>query len=250
MIGSMELPREEVLPPKEREALRAKLVSRTGNYHPWVHLLMPATVGLAAIVAVIFSIKNLHPVELLTIPLVLLLSNAVEWRAHKDLLHRRSRLIPMFYDRHTPQHHMVFVTDDLAARGRKEWRFVLIPSWGLLMIAVGNLPIAAALYFLVSANVAALYLVTAFGYVLSYEWLHLSYHLPPESAIGRIGAIRFLRRHHATHHDPRLMQRWNFNVTVPLWDLVRGTYVAASARESAVLRPRHGHLESVRRSEH
>jgi sterol desaturase/sphingolipid hydroxylase (fatty acid hydroxylase superfamily) len=35
--------------------------------------------------------------------------------------------------------------------------------------------------------------------------------------------VRALRRHHAVHHDPELMQRWNFNVTVPLWDLVRGT---------------------------
>ena len=32
-----------------------------------------------------------------------------------------------------------------------------------------------------------------------------------------------LRRHHALHHDPKLMQKWNFNVSLPLWDLVRGT---------------------------
>jgi sterol desaturase/sphingolipid hydroxylase (fatty acid hydroxylase superfamily) len=37
--------------------------------------------------------------------------------------------------------------------------------------------------------------------------------------------VRILRRHHAIHHDPRLMQRYNFNVTVPLWDWVRGTIV-------------------------
>ncbi len=35
--------------------------------------------------------------------------------------------------------------------------------------------------------------------------------------------IRALRTHHARHHDPRLMQRWNFNVTVPLFDAVMGT---------------------------
>jgi len=61
--------------------------------------------------------------------------------------------------------------------------------------------------------------------VLSYEWLHLSYHLPPESRVGRLRPIRALCRHHALHHDPRLMQRWNFNVTVPFWDWVmRTTY--------------------------
>ena len=35
--------------------------------------------------------------------------------------------------------------------------------------------------------------------------------------------IRRLRRHHAIHHAPFLMQRFNFNVTVPLWDVVRRT---------------------------
>ena len=60
-------------------------------------------------------------------------------------------------------------------------------------------------------------------YVVSYEWLHLSFHLPATHFIARLGVVKKLKRHHATHHDPRLMQKWNFNVTVPLWDWVRGT---------------------------
>jgi sterol desaturase/sphingolipid hydroxylase (fatty acid hydroxylase superfamily) len=60
-------------------------------------------------------------------------------------------------------------------------------------------------------------------YVLSYEWLHLAYHLPQDTVLGRNPLVRVLARHHARHHDPRLMQKWNFNVTVPLWDWVRGT---------------------------
>ena len=63
------------------------------------------------------------------------------------------------------------------------------------------------------------------GYVVVYEWLLLSYHLPADSFIGSLALIRFLRTTHAIHHDPRLMQRFNFNVTLPLWDLVRGTWV-------------------------
>ena len=48
--------------------------------------------------------------------------------------------------------------------------------------------------------------------------------------------IGFLRRHHATHHTPELMQKWNFNVTVPLADHVlrtvwRDAQGAAAARE-------------------
>ena len=60
-------------------------------------------------------------------------------------------------------------------------------------------------------------------YVVSYEWMHLAWHLPEDTFIGSLGLVRGLRQHHAVHHDPRLMQKWNFNVTVPLWDLVRRT---------------------------
>lgn len=216
----------------EREAIREKLISaRHGNYHPFVHLLVPGFFGSALVIGSLLTIRDLRPLELLVVPFVFVLSNAVEWRAHRDLLHKRNRLAPILYDRHTPQHHMIFVTEDMAARSRDEWRFVLIPAFGLFLIALGNFPISAVLYFLVSPNIAALWLSTAVAYVLLYEWMHLSYHLPPESRIGRLSVVRFLRRHHASHHDPRLMQQWNFNVTVPLWDWVRGTYV---------VRPRNG----------
>ena len=51
--------------------------------------------------------------------------------------------------------------------------------------------------------------------MVSYEVLHLCYHAPKDSFIGRLSLIRVLRAHHARHHDPRIMQRYNFNVTVP-----------------------------------
>ena len=60
---------------------------------------------------------------------------------------------------------------------------------------------------------------------VSYEWLHFSYHLPHEHPVARNPIIRRLARHHAVHHDPRIMQRWNMNVTVPLMDHMMGTAV-------------------------
>ena len=59
--------------------------------------------------------------------------------------------------------------------------------------------------------------------MVSYEVLHLCYHAPKNSFIGRRKIIGVLRTHHARHHDPRLMQRYNFNVTVPIFDWIMGT---------------------------
>ena len=199
-----------------RDRVRGKIAPR---YSPLAHLLVPAAVGLVLIGCAIACLNHVRWWELLLVPFVYVLSNAVEHRAHRVALHRRTPGLTILYDRHTPMHHRIFVAKDMAIRDRREWALVLLPWFGILAIAVLTAPITIALWF-VERNLACLFVVTTMGYVLSYEWLHLAYHLPNAD---RVPVLRALRRHHATHHHPPLMQKWNFNVTVPLWDLVRGT---------------------------
>ena len=207
-----------ISPAYREEARRAWLAEAPHHYSPWLHLLLPASVGVGIITLALGAIEAVRLWELLTVPLTFVLANAAEWRIHRDLLHKRDRLVPWLYEQHTPRHHVVFVTDDMALRSRAEYRFVLIPMVGLLLLLVGTFAPAAALSTLVGTNVAALFLATAVAYVLAYEWLHLAYHARRPSRV-----IARLARHHATHHDPRLMRKWNLNVTIPLWDWVRRT---------------------------
>lgn len=234
MAQAYQPPRELPLPREQRDAFRAKLMARTPRwYSPYWHLGLTSVFGVAVVIAALATVRALHPLELLTILASFLISNATEWRAHKDLLHQRSPIAPVLYDRHTPIHHVLFVTEDMEVREPGEWRMVLIPPYGVMLIAVANAPLAAGIRLAGYPNIAALFLASNVAYVVMYEWLHLAYHLPQQSWVGRLGLVRALRRHHAIHHDPRLMQRYNFNVTIPLWDLVRRTYVGASERESA-----------------
>ncbi len=217
-------PIETPLPLERREALRQKLLDETPRWYvPWVHLVVPSMCGIAGIIFALSYIRNLSPWELLTVPLVYLLANSTEWTIHREALHRRHPLAPPLYDQHTPKHHMLYLTDDMAMRDPREYRLVLIPAYGLFLIFATTLPIAAALGWLLGRNVGLLYAATAIAYAVSYEWLHFSYHLPADHPVGRSRLISALRRHHAIHHDPRLMQRWNLNVTVPLWDKIMGT---------------------------
>jgi hypothetical protein len=208
-----------------RNELRARLVAEIPAwYRPWVHLAFPSLVGLAVITACAWLLHDLRPGELATVPLTFVLLNASEWRIHRDVLHQRTRLAGVLYDRHTPQHHMIFVTDDLAMRSTREFRLVLIPAYGILAAALGALPIPLLLWLgLGLRNPALLFMAVTMAYVVGYEWLHLSYHASSSSWIGRRALIQRLRRHHAVHHSPELMQQWNFNVTLPLWDWVRRT---------------------------
>jgi hypothetical protein len=191
-------------------------------YNPWFHLVVPSLVGLVLMYLAASFASGVLWWEYLVVPFFWLLSNAFEWRAHKHLLHRRLYPFELIYRRHI-EHHGIYTNEDMSIRDRNEYRLVLLPLLGVLLIFVGLLILGGLLYAFSTVNLTCLYLITTIGYVLSYEWLHLSYHLPPEHPISGIAIIQKLKRHHLLHHAPRLMQRWNFNVTIPLWDLVRGT---------------------------
>ncbi len=215
---------EVTQPRPARERVRAQAVAAIPWwYNPWGHLAFPSLVGLGLITGSVAALE--HPTwrELLTVPIVLVLANLNEWHIHRHMLHRRTWPLEVLFWRHTPEHHVIFVRDDMAMRSPREFRLVLIPFYGILAIFLGALPITLGLWFLVSHNVALLWVASTMAYVVAYEWLHLAYHLPESHPISRSGAIRRLRRHHATHHTPELMQRWNFNVTVPLADWLLGT---------------------------
>ncbi len=212
---------------ERRERVRAKAAAEIPWWYlPWGHLAATTGIGLAVLLASSVQLARLgtaHLTDWLVVPGVFLLANFFEWRVHKHVLHRRRWPFQVIYDKHTPMHHMVYVEEDMALRSTKEFRLVLIPAMGVLGIVVAALPIAIAISKLWSSSAGWLFLLTASLYMVSYEVLHLCYHAPKDSFIGRLAFIRVMRTHHAKHHDPRLMQKWNFNVTVPLFDWILGT---------------------------
>lgn len=207
-----------------REALRRQVMDGTPwFYSPWLHLGWLVVVGLGIAGAALSFVRQPTALELLFPLFIFVVANATEWRAHKSLLHKRVPGFGMVFEQHTPMHHGIFVTDDMSIRSFRELRMVLIPPYGVVLIAVAVAPIAWVLHRVGETNLAALFVATCMLYVVSYELFHLTYHLRPDGPIGGLRLVRALRRHHATHHDPEKMQRWNFNVTIPLWDWVRGT---------------------------
>jgi hypothetical protein len=222
-----------------RERVRAELLAAIpSHYSPWLHLGLTSGLGLGVIALALTALHRPSWHEALAVPAMVLLSNASEWFAHRDVLHRRRWFAPVLYDRHTPQHHVVYGYDDMAIRSWRELRLVLIPAYGIAALVALVAPLALLVGLLLGPNVGWLVLLTAAAYVLAYEWSHLAYHLPPESLLGRRWLVRVLREHHRRHHHPRLMTRWNFNVTVPLFDWLQGTRAPRAVVEAAPAHPR------------
>lgn len=189
-------------------------------YSPALHLAVPTVVVLGVMAGALCALRSPRPLDWLAVPLTLLGAFAFEWRVHKSVLHRRTPGLSLLYERHELAHHVIYTYDDMTMRSRREWWLVLMPAYAVVLVAIFNAPVTLGVRYLFGHDPACLYLATSMFFFLTYEWLHLAYHLPEDSFVGRLGLVRSLRELHRRHHDPRLMKRWNFNVTVPVFDWI------------------------------
>jgi hypothetical protein len=209
---------------EQHERRRAEIVSVVpGWYRPWLHLAVPSCLGVGVMAVALARVDRPTALDLLAVPLTLLVSFGFEWRAHKYVLHQKAPLLGIIYRRHELMHHVIFTHEDMAMRSGRELWLILMPAYAIVLVFVMVAPFAALVAWLAGANSAMLMLATSMAFFLGYEWLHMAYHLPSDSRVGRWRIIRALRSVHQRHHDPRLMKRWNFNVTVPVFDWICGT---------------------------
>ena len=198
------------------------------------HLVLVNAMALAALVVALYFLRSPTGIELLVIPATFLFANAVEWQLHRDLLHRRVPGFGMLYDRHSLQHHVAFRHDSMDAPSSRQWRWVLFPAPAFLGLLFLVAPAGFLIMHFTSRNAGLLFDATGIAFYLLYEWCHLSYHQPPDTVVGRLRLVRVLRRHHQRHHHPALARRYNFNVTFPIWDRLRGTIAPSDAMADAM----------------
>jgi hypothetical protein len=181
-------------------------------------------VSLAVIAIAIARLDNVTALEWLTVPLTFLYANLAEYLGHRGPMHHRTHGMGLLFERHTGQHHHFFTADAMALDDTGDYRAVLFPAVMIVFFLGGfALPAGLLLVWAFSSNVAWLFVATAVAYFLNYELLHFAYHAPAGSRMTRIPGVQRLGRLHRAHHDPRLMQMKNFNVTYPLCDALFGT---------------------------
>jgi hypothetical protein len=196
------------------------------RYAGWAHLACTSLGSLAAITVCIWLIRDVMLVEWSVLPATFLFANWVEYRVHRGPMHRPSRVpgLGILYRRHATQHHHFYTHDAMTCESTDDFKMILFPPFMLVFLLGGvATPVACALYLATTGNTAFLFAATAMAYFLCYELLHLSYHLPPDSSIGRLPGMARLRTHHTAHHDLGLMSRCNFNITFPICDWLYGT---------------------------
>lgn len=224
---------ENPAPRADEAFLKKSLEAIPKRYSPVAHFVSTSSIGLGGLALAFAMVDSFGVAELTTVLVMVVVANLVEWIAHKEMLHKRRRYWEVLYDQHTPMHHRMYREASMAVGSRQEWRFVLMPAKGVFGIAVLGIPIALAAYRLFGADIGWTVIATVAMYVSAYEVLHLAYHMPDGNPLWGNRLVRALSRHHARHHDPKLMQKYNFNVTLPLWDWILRSRAPKRTEEEA-----------------
>ena len=150
-----------------------------------------------------------------------------EWTLHRYLMHRPAPFLRYPFERHTLTHHRVFKADEMYHLTRPEDKKTVPMAWwnGPVLIAITEVPFVLLAWrtghwglFLGSLFASCLYYGT-------YEYLHWCMHIPKKRRVERSGIFFRLNGHHLLHH--RYMNK-NFNVVLPLADLLLGTLLLRS----------------------
>jgi Fatty acid hydroxylase len=154
-------------------------------------------------------------------------SSFFEWAWHRYIMHRKFWKFTYPFDRHTLVHHHIFKADNTYHLHREEDKETVPMAWwnGPALIGMAQIPfVLAALNFGGIALVCGSLLATCL-YYLAYEYLHWCMHIPQKRKVERNGLFFRLNGHHLLHH--RYMNK-NFNVVLPVFDLLFGTLLMRS----------------------
>lgn len=221
--------------PAEVAQFRSEFKARRGPawLRGWPHFTLITLLGLSTTALCAWLIQAPAWWEWAAIPIGFTLANLVEYLAHRYPMHHPMKPLWIMYEKHTLEHHRFFTEAAMEAESSGDFDMVLFSLPALIFFLVGTgLPIAVAFFAFVSWNAGWIFVALAIDYYVFYEYCHLAYHLPEESWVGRIPGMAALRRHHTDHHDRNLMERWNFNITFPIFDGVFGTsWRRAEAKE-------------------
>jgi hypothetical protein len=150
-----------------------------------------------------------------------------EWTLHRYVMHRPVKGFTYPFRTHALVHHHVFRADHTYHLVNEADKWTIPMAWwnGPAIVLVCNIPFALISWALGNWGIVTGSLIACSAYFGAYEYMHWCMHLPRKRNIERSGIFFRLNGHHILHH--RYMHK-NFNVVLPLADLLLGTLLLHS----------------------
>jgi len=182
---------------------------------------------LLSFFAILF-ISGLSLIELMVIPVAILLANFVEYAFHRWPMHSLVKPLKKMYRTHSGKHHRYFTHEYMNIECDKDMREVFATGtvvFSLIFFIVIPASLFSAFFF--SLNVGLLMFATCMIYYGAYESIHFMAHLNDDHVLLKIPFMKAAKAHHQLHHNTRLMRSWNFNIGLPIMDILFKTYKKA-----------------------
>jgi len=191
------------------------------HHNKWVHMFVPSIIGLGISIVSLMQIENLRCYQLVVAPIMLFALFGFEWIANKYFLHRKTQIFRELFDLHERAHHVLFSHKEMIMKESWENYYVMMPPYAIILMLCFMSPVVLGFGVLFGTNIACILLITGMLSFLTYEWMHWIYH---QSWAQNYKAIRYLMQFHKTHHNPSNMNKYNFNVVLPVFDLILKTF--------------------------
>lgn len=193
------------------------------SYSPGWHVAACVASTAATLGVGLWKLNAVRPAHIATAVGTWAIANAGEYFLHRFPFHHRWKgPASGLYERHTVMHHNLYDHETMPYESTRELRWVLLPAWGFPAVLAIMSPTIGALYML-GPNHAWMFLVGIASYYGVYELLHTASHLPKDSWLAKSGFVKWATEHHRVHHNPKLMQKFNFSFALPFLDKLFGT---------------------------
>jgi len=150
-----------------------------------------------------------------------------EWVLHKYIMHRPIGKFDYPFKAHAIVHHRIFKADQTYHLINEDDKHTIPMAWwnGPVLVLCCQLPFLIACILIGNYWMLLGSFVACAVYYGAYEYMHWCMHLPKQRKVERSWIFYRLNGHHLLHH--RYMHK-NFNVVLPLADLLTGTLMLRS----------------------
>jgi len=150
-----------------------------------------------------------------------------EWTLHRYIMHRPFFSFTYPFRSHAMVHHHIFKSDHTYHVIHEKDKKIIPMAWwnGPVLILSGMLPVLGLTLPFGHWDAALGVFIAFSSYYGAYEYMHWCMHLPKARRVERSWIFYRLNGHHLLHH--RYMHK-NFNVVMPVADLVLGTLILRS----------------------
>ena len=150
-----------------------------------------------------------------------------EFMLHRFVMHRKT-FVSFPYELHAVGHHGMFRGDETYHAQNEDMRnHVTFVARDYVILLAANLPLWCSVEWLVGRPLVIGGFLATFAYLQAFNSFHWRWHVPSDTWLQRTSLFKWAKERHRIHHDN---QGVNFNLVLPLADLLFRTYRSGPAR--------------------